>query len=68
MDFIFDMFDMVEPELLFDIAPPALLLGAELAVLSVGAAGAAGALLLLFEFETLESAGLLLQPSTKNDR
>src|ERR1700693_3986689 len=67
IDFIFDIFDMVAPQLLFDVPGPALLLGAELAVLSVGAAGA-GALLLLFEFETLESAGLLLQPSTKKDR
>jgi len=56
-DFIFDIFDIAEPELLDPEA-----------VLSPGEAGALAVLLLSFEFDALESAGLLLQPSTTKQR
>jgi hypothetical protein len=60
------MFDMPEPELLF-MAVPALLLEPELSGLLLGDAGAL-LVVLLFELEEVESAGLLLQPSTTIDR
>jgi hypothetical protein len=61
-DFIFDIFDIAEPELL----PEAELLDPEPA-LSLGEAGAF-AVLLSFEFDAVESAGLRLQPSTTKQR
>jgi hypothetical protein len=55
-DFIFDIFDIAEPELLDPEA-----------VLSLGDAGAF-AVLLSFEVDALESAGLRLQPSAAKQR
>jgi hypothetical protein len=71
---VFDIaeFDIADPEALFDMAeplpaPPALLLpplSAELAAVPLGA----DAVLLSFELVALESAVLLLQPTTAKHR